>query len=369
MVLNGDSAGAMAIVFLLTSPKMRNANLFIGAISESTSQAKLRTLDQSKTQYDCLLNATGCSSYNSTSSSLACLRSLNATKLQTTNCSFQPHLDNDIIPLKTLDAFDRGEYLKVPTIFGNCNQEGAKDAGTQNIDTLSDFYQFTLSQAPSLSNSSLSILAQFYILNKTEPVFPNAGRLWRQASNALTEYRSTCVNKLYQDSLVRDRVPTWNYRYGVLDPEQEAKGWGAYHTVELFAVWGPNNTDGNPPHSYNTTNAAIVPVVQHYWISFIKHLDPNKARLAGSPEWESWVGGRAGDADMGRGRLHFITNGTGMERMGREQEKRCKVLEPLVRLLEQEIPQGTVTELKLPDTGKPPPYDWGSDTIDLSSQR
>lgn len=299
----------------------------MGAVSESTYQPRFRTTEQVESQYNCLLTATNCA--NSTTS-LDCLRSVNATKLQTTNCQFAPGLDNKIITTPTIQAFSKGEYAHVPTIFGGCTDEGTKNS-PQTTDTLSDFNNFILSGGAPLSNRSLAIIDNIYVTNKTEPVFPNSGRLWRQAANAVGDIRQHCVDKVYQDYLAADGTHTWNYDYGVIDPEQEAKGFGAYHTVELFAVWGPNNTDGNPPKSYNTTNAAIVPVVQNYWISFIKYLDPNKGRLAGAPVWEQW--------SKEARRIHFVTNGTSMKGMG-DLERRCEILDPLVRGLEKVWEEG-----------------------------
>ncbi|KAF2017987.1 alpha/beta-hydrolase [Aaosphaeria arxii CBS 175.79] len=322
----------------MASPVVRRKKLFVGAISESTYQNTYRTLEQGKTQYDCLLKATGCGESNST---LACLRAVNATALQTTNCGFNPNLDPEIIPQLPFTAFEKGEYMKIPTILGACNEEGTKNV-PQSIDTLSEVHSLLLSRAPSLTNSSISVLDTLYFTNQTFPVFPNSGKYWRPLSRAYAEIYSTCVDNIYQDILAADddaAAPTWNYRYGVLDPTHEAQGFGAYHVVEMFAIWGPNNTDGNPPKSYNTTNAAIIPVIRNYWTSFIRHLDPNVGKLGEAPVW-----GRRG---KGRERLHFVTNGTAMESLPAEQVRRCEILDPLVRVLEYEPAEGTVTELKL----------------------
>lgn len=305
---------------------------------ESASESTLRTLEQGQEQYNCLLNATGCS--NSTQGkSLDCLRSLNATKLQTTNCWFNPHIDDDLIPQTTLDAFEKGEYLQVPTIFGSCRDEGTKNA-PQSTSTLSDYHSFLLNQCPSLSNASLSILDTLYVSNKTERVFPNSGQLWRQASNAIGDFRSHCVDKAYQDAIVRDGGTTWTYRYSVADPALEAQGFGAYHTIELYAVWGPNNTDGNPPKSYlpGRENEGIVRLVRGYWASFVRYLDPNQGRLAGAPEWVQR--GEQGE------RIVFVTNATKVEAMPEGERSRCEVLRPLMRCLEQAPAKGVSTELE-----------------------
>jgi len=77
--------------------------------------------------------------------------------------------------------------------------------------------------------------------------------------------------------------------------------------------------NGGAPASYSTTNAAIVPVIQGYWTSFIRSLDPNKYRYAGTAEWEAW--------DSGNWRwLLFETNATRMEEVGLALKGRCQVL-------------------------------------------
>lgn len=113
-----------------------------------------------------------------------------------------------------------------------------------------------------------------------------------------------------------------NYRCNVIDPEQEALGFGAYHTVELNGVFGPNNTDGAPPKTYRATNAPIVPITMAYWSSFVKSLDPNKMKLADTTNWKPW-------AIEGRRRLRFHTNDMGMEAMNATQNARCDMLGPV----------------------------------------
>ena len=78
----------------------------------------------------------------------------------------------------------------------------------------------------------------------------------------------------------------WNYRYNVEDPAQMQRGLGVPHTTEISAIWGPVNTYGAAPASYNKgkSNAWIVPMIQSYWLSFIRTLDPNTLRAKGSPK-------------------------------------------------------------------------------------
>ena len=79
--------------------------------------------------------------------------------------------------------------------------------------------------------------------------------------------------------------------YNVKDPYVIASGLGVPHTAELPAVWGLDSVNGNFPPSYNTSlNSNIIPIVQGYWTSFIRTLDPNTYRAEGTPEWVTYDG-------------------------------------------------------------------------------
>ena len=289
--------------------------------------ATIRTLEQGQEQYNCLLNATLCASSADT---LACLRGVNATALQTEQCQFNPGLDDDLIKAAMLNNFDNGRYLKIPVLAGTCTDEGTKNV-PQNTNTTGQALRFVNDQASDvLSNSSLGMVNQVYIA-APQPVFPGAGAKWRQLANAHGDFRAHCIAARLQNALARDGVRTYNYRYAVLDPEQEALGFGAYHTVELNGVFGPNNTDGAPPKSYFTGNAAIVPITMAYWTSFVKTLDPNAHKIPGTPDWLPWLG------PDDRSRLRFQTNNTLMEKMNDTQRGNCEMFDPMLEAIE--LPQ------------------------------
>lgn len=324
VVITGDSAGATSIALLLAAFANNDPGLFKGAILESVSVATVRTMEQGQEQYDCLTAAASC---NATADSLACLRSVKASALQTEQCQFNPHIDGDLVRAPMLAEYAAGRYLKVPTISGSCTDEGTKNV-PRDTNTTSQALRFVNDQAfGALSNSSLELIRSTY-LDVTQPVFPQSGPLWRQTANAHGDFRAHCVTARLQDAQARDGAVTWNYRYGVLDPEQESLGFGAYHTVELNGVFGPNNTDGAPPKSYATTNAAIVPLTMAYWASFVRTLDPNAAALLpGMPQWRPWT-------VQGRERLLFQTNNTKMETMSDSQKENCLTLDPMLPAIE-----------------------------------
>ena len=113
------------------------------------------------------------------------------------------------------------------------------------------------------------------------------------------------------------------------DPTQVADGLGVPHTVELAAVWGLANPGA--PDSYSTPlNAPIIPIVQGYWTSFMRSLDPNVHRAKGSPEWVPW-----GSANANGKRVLLMTNETRVETVPTDQQERCNFLQTLAIGLQQ----------------------------------
>ena len=113
-------------------------------------------------------------------------------------------------------------------------------------------------------------------------------------------------------------------------------GLEVWHGSDLIAVFGPDHS-GPPPFpiedfgsSYTAggENAAIVPVLQHYYFSFIKHLDPNLERFEGSPQWENW------DTASGQ-RLKIQTNDTVMEEVPSGQVERCQMWRELNHVIRE----------------------------------
>lgn len=187
---------------------------------------------------------------------------------------------------------------------------------------LSDTDTFIKSQFPLLTLSQLRTWNSLYPIAGT-PSFPDSGRAWREASKGYGEMRYICPGIFISGVQANDSVPSWNYRWNVIDPEAAKSGYGVSHTVEVNAIWGPENVNGAAPASYGEggVNAGIVPVVQGYWTSFIRAYDPNPHRVGGSPEWGMW-----GKGERYWSRLMFRTNETGMETVPEGQRERCAFL-------------------------------------------
>ncbi|KAL4969240.1 putative triacylglycerol lipase [Aspergillus stella-maris] len=340
VVIGGDSAGAASITLLLSAYGGRDDGLFHAAAAESQSFASIYTVDESQFSYDGLTLRTGC---NGAAHTLSCLRSLDISTLQRANIAvplpgtseaplylYGPVVDDDLIPDYTYRMFEEGRFIEVPVIFGDVTNEGTSFVPA-NLTSMEATYSFMQAQFPALTREQFARISQYYLQNiDSAPLFPNATRYWRPVSNAYGELRYNCPGMAMSSALANAGVPSWNYHYSVQDPADEASGKGVWHVVELNAIWGPENmwwSDdiGNPPpDSYYTSNAAIIPVMQGYWTSFIKNFDPNTSRYPRSPKWETWGSGRRGGEQNQR--LFIRTGETRMENVPWDQKERCDYL-------------------------------------------
>lgn len=293
---------------------------------QNQSFGAMLNVEESQYQYDNLVIRTGCVDEEDT---LACLRSLSATFLQENNYNtpspgaqvaplfmYGPVIDNDFVQNYTYGAFEQGRFVRLPAIFGDDTNEGTIFT-PKNTSTIGQSDTFLQSQFPALTFEQLRTINSLYPVAEQ---YPDSGKYWRQVSNAYGEQRYICPGIFISNVYAHDGVSrNWNYRWNVIDRAYAAAGYGVTHVVEVGAIWGPENANGFAPASYSTTNAAIVPVVQAYWTSFIRSFDPNTFRLPGTPEWGAWT-------PDGYQRLMFQTNATAMETVPEDQKERCAYL-------------------------------------------
>ncbi|KAI1385545.1 alpha/beta-hydrolase [Hypoxylon trugodes] len=327
VVIGGDSAGAASVSLQMIAYGGKDSGLFHGAAAESVSFAPVLTVNESQYQYDNFTATAGCSGPNS----LACMRNKTVYELQAANHGvpypgqkkaplymWNPVLDYDIIRDHTYDEFTNGNFVKIPSIFGD-DTNGGTVFTPQNTSTIEESHEFMLDQFPYLTPEQLLKLDLMYPNPNT--TCPNTGCYWRQVSNVYGDMRYACPTLYINGALMQHGVSgSYSYRYNVEDPDQVAQGYGVPHTAELVAVWGPQNTDGDPPKSYlsNGTNVDVIPVIQAYWTSFIRTFDPNTFRHPGSATWEKFNQAK-------QNRLLFENGGkTTMETVGLDMQAHCK---------------------------------------------
>lgn len=324
VVVGGTSAGAASIIFHLTSENGTDRGLFHGAMSQSASFAATLSVKQSQYQYNNFATRLGCTGKNS----LDCLRKKTAEELQVQNFNIPlpgaaspplyqwlPVLDFDFITDYTYRALAEGKFIKVPTVFGDDTNGGTVFA-PENTSTLAQSNQFLLDQYPTITPEMFGEINDLY--PNPNDTCPGLGCYWRQISNTYQEVRYMCP-ALYANSIfTKNNEKSWAYRWNVEDPEQVKEGLGVPHTSELEALIGSEYTD-EEPESYKPggINERVSPVLQGYWTSFMRTLDPNKCREKGTAEWKNW-------ATDNQARIVIGTGGkTNMEDIGDGLKERC----------------------------------------------
>lgn len=337
VVIHGASAGAGSVAHHLTAYDGEDKGLFVGAVPESTFWPTQRTVPEMEFQFDRFVNDTGCSDAED---ALLCLRALDLDTIQEANIDLPFPGGSEsptplwywlpvttgpgtLVPDRLYNSFLSGKFINVPLLVGDDTDEGtyfAEDASTQE-----EVSQFLKNNYPGLTQSQLDQINKAYPLTKP---LPEHAAYFPSAAAAYGDSTFTCPGNTMAETMATfyDSDEVWNYRYNVLDPSLLAEGLGVPHTIETTAIFGLGFA-GSVSDSYYTTNAAIVPVVMNYWISFVRSLDPNTYRYEQAPIWETW-----GDLSnsTGRGyRLKLQTNDTKMEEVPQQLADRCALWKEL----------------------------------------
>ncbi|CAG8891934.1 unnamed protein product [Penicillium egyptiacum] len=326
VVIHGDSAGAGSVAYHLTAYGERNTDLFIGAVAESPFWPTQRTVAQMEFQYDRFVKDASC---HKAEDSLGCLRSSDIKPIQKFNVDkpfpggssmpaplwyFLPVVDGNLIQDHLYNLFSDGKFVHVPLLVGDETNEGTRFA--YNASSKSEVAQFMKNNYPGLSDDQLHAINKAY--EDVEPL-PKHAAYFASAAGAYGDATLTCPGNFMSAAMARSFSSdvVWNYRYNVRDPTEIANGMGVPHVFDLPAIFGVGKTN-EPTVSYASSNAKIVPVTMHYYLSFIRVLDLNTYRYEDAPEWQPW-GSEAGH------RLKLQTNSTRMESVPRLEVERCSM--------------------------------------------
>ncbi|KAG0141199.1 hypothetical protein CROQUDRAFT_110627 [Cronartium quercuum f. sp. fusiforme G11] len=308
IVLSGASSGAEAINILLASNNGKGwPGLFIGAAVESPGIYSVGTPKERDIAFNNNVNSTGCSK---SAQPIECMRNLNISQFQSllTSDGWGPTLDGEYCVEPAFKMWEKGHYQKVPMLIGSTSNEGTPSyISNINAATEQDISSGIKSAVPSITKETLARVLKAYpnSLNNISffgrDVAPRAnvsarigtGAQWQRDAAIKTELKVACTANFFADmnSMVKNNA-NWQYRWNVLDqtPGGAAdQGLFSPHTQELYGIWGPLNTDRNDPGCFEAGSCTKASkIIQAYWISFIRSLDPNLHRLPGTPTWETW---------------------------------------------------------------------------------
>lgn len=335
IVVKGDSAGGNAIDILLAANNgIGFRSLFVGAISSSTgwgAEGYPADRDQALTNN---LNSTGC--MNATDP-IDCMRMMPIAEFQnkTAKDGWGPTIDGQLIVAPHYQMFEQDRFQNIPVIYGyasdeatpnfisnqkvNTTQEVSDDIKNKIGESVTDAEMQAVLAAYPESLNNVSFFGRNVGRRANDSLWQGSGAQWQRDAAIRTELSLHCVAAFFSDMYAAaEQVHNYAYRYNILDetPGGNAdKGLFSPHTSELYAVWGKNNTDGGDPGCLSLDPADPLSCVtgakitQAYWISFVRTLDPNALRLAGSPEWKPWTIAQPN-------RIVLSNNEAAMEEMG-----------------------------------------------------
>lgn len=288
VVIMGTSAGAASVLLHLSAnggdhtfpvPGSGRKALFHGAIAQSPAAPTFFNKNQSNTFWENVALGLNC-----TDLSVGCVRNASVADLYFQNypMSFPgrnspprwmwaPTIEpkGGMWTEPGLSAIIQGRYAKVPTIIGFTTNEGS-DQVKKNTETLGDFKSYLKDHYPLLTDDDLNLLAKNY---PNDRHWPDSGKYWDAVAKAQGDIRYICPAYLSSNAISKhnpDSVKAWQYQWDV--------------------TWGPDNDNG-----FGTKHAATVgrvlsrPMneVSEYFISFIKHLDPNPDKNPKNPVWNA----------------------------------------------------------------------------------
>jgi acetylcholinesterase len=115
-------------------------------------------------------------------------------------------------------------------------------------------------------------------------------------------------------------------RFNVVTPASVAAGLGSSHTSENPNVFGPGNTPaGSGNSTFDFDNIDLTPILQAYYTSFVRELDPNAHPVTGSVFWPQFEAQR----------LLLQVNATQLETVPQNQLDRCAFWKGLAIKMEQ----------------------------------
>ena len=324
VTVGGQSAGAGSVVQHLVANNGTDHGLFQAALLESQSMPPIRPYDAQQYQFDHLAEKTNC---GGAADKLACLRGVPAADLLKAAVpepfpdgaggppvfSYNPVVDGDFVTDLPAHAFAEGRFVRVPTVFGDVADEGTIFA-PHSLKDETGARNFIKNNFPHLTDGELDECADRYAFDAAKPADPAApGAYWHRAALAYGEVRYTCAGLYLSDMVAaHNDAKVWTYRYDVLDPASIPSGDNVSHGAELPAVWGVPPSGG--PKSLLGEHKSVVPLVQGYWTSFLRHWDPNAGRAPGAPAWDAWTGNN---------RIHLTADDPGMENVTDGQLGRC----------------------------------------------
>lgn len=275
VTIMGESAGALSVSYLLTSPQAEG--LFHKAIIESPNA---RNFPELKTAAYGLpsAEATGASVFESLGlETLDAARAMDAQDL-TNRAGFfaQGTIDGKVLPLQIVDAFDTGRFAKVPVLAGfNSGEVRSQRAFAPRPPDSAETYEAEI--AARYGDTAEAFLDVY-------PADDLQGAILATLRDAIYGWAA--------ERIVRKETaagqPAFMYVFDYCYPAAEAADLCAFHASELPFVFGnldPETLPPNWPVPDGDQDRAISDTLLDYWTSFAATGRPESVY---GPVWSSY---------------------------------------------------------------------------------
>lgn len=276
ITLMGESAGAAAVLSLMTSPAAQG--LFHKAIAQSPPIGLIHSRAQSTLWARELIKRLALTR----GSGIEELRAeewpdlvragqsmmWRAGELLHLNSCYAPTLDDDVLPMHPLEAFEKGTQAGVPLLVGTNSGE-------------TSFAKYLFQREDSRARAGLRLLRSFDEHN-AEQVVDAYGR-----AEGRRDFADLLSDALFWAPTVRaagahaQRYPTWMYRFDYTPMALRWLGLGAVHSLELANVFGdPNSSRMSLVTKLGNGDAgeSMTQLMQEHWARFIWESEP-------APSW------------------------------------------------------------------------------------
>jgi carboxylesterase type B len=286
VVIMGTSAGGASALMHLTAnggdntvpmPGTGMTKLFHGVIAQSPASPTFYTPEQANKFWEQVALGVNC-----TDLSVQCVRNASTGDLYWQNypMSFPgrntpprwmwaptTEPEGGMWTEPATSAIIGGRYAKVPTILGFTTNEGT-DQVKKETDNEGEMKSYIKDHYPLLTDADLDLIAKNYPNSRQ---WPDSGRYWDAVAKAQGDIRYICPTYLASNAMSSHNpgsVKTWQYQWDVAAPHDMTNGYGTKHAGSVGHIMSPPRNE-----------------ISDYFISFIKHLDPNVERDPKTPKW------------------------------------------------------------------------------------